>query len=305
MNRITIGKTEITAPAVIVGGMRLVGMEDSYFRDYIKTAVNNGLNYFDYADIYADGEAEAFFGRNFKKTGIMRRDVIIQSKCGICKGYYDASKSHITESVDGILKRLQTDYLDVLLLHRPDALTEPQEVAEAVDDLYKMGKIRYFGVSNHNPYQIELLKKYLKVPIVINQLQFSLAASGMISSGMEVNMTTSGAFDRDGHVLDYCRLNDITIQAWSPLQIPDWKGCFIDNKEYAALNGEMEKTAAAHNTSKSVIAAAWILRHPAKMQVICGSSRIERLLEMAEACNINLSRSEWYGLYLVAGHILP
>ena len=203
------------------------------------------------------------------------------------------------------MKRLRTDYLDVLLLHRPDALVEPEEVAEAFDILEASGKVRYFGVSNHKPMQIELLKKYVKQSLNINQLQFSIPVSNMVANGMEVNMTTDGAIDRDGSVLDYSRLNDITIQAWSPFQMPEWKGCFIGSSEYEALNKKMDELAKKYGVSSTVIAAAWILRHPAKMQLITGTASVDRLKDIIKADDIALTRQEWYELYLSAGHPLP
>lgn len=207
--------------------------------------------------------------------------------------------------MDGILQRLQTEYLDVLLLHRPDALVEPEEVAEAFDIMEKSGKVRCFGVSNHKPMQIALLQKYVSQPLIINQMQFSIPVSGMVANGMEVNMETPGAVDRDGSVLDYCRLHDITIQAWSPFQMPGWRGCFLDAEEYHDLNGRLQELADRYQVSKTTIATAWILRHPAGMQVVSGTTNENRLKEIVQACTIELSREEWYQLYLAAGHPLP
>ena len=207
--------------------------------------------------------------------------------------------------MDGILKRLQTDYLDALLLHRPDALVEPEEVAEAFEELYTKGKVRYFGVSNHKPMQIELLKRYVKQPLIINQLQFSIPVSNMVANGLEVNMTSDGAFERDGSVLDYSRLNYMTIQAWSPFQMPNWQGCFIDSEKYPQLNEVLQELAEQYGVSKTTIATAWILRHPAGMQVVTGTASEKRLAEIIRACEIKLSRQEWYRLFLAAGHILP
>ena len=200
---------------------------------------------------------------------------------------------------------MRTEYLDMLLLHRPDALVDPEEVAEAFDILEKSGKVRMFGVSNHKPMQIELLKKYVRQEIMTDQLQFSIPVSNMVANGMEVNMETDGSADRDGSVLDYCRLNDITIQAWSPFQMPAWEGCFLGNEEYADLNKEIDRLAEQYSVSQTTIAAAWILRHPAHMQIVTGTASEERLTEIVEAGKICLSREEWYRLYLAAGHILP
>lgn len=306
MKEISFGTTGKKMPSIVVGCMRLAGKSCSEMQSFLHTALEQGAYFFDHADIYGGGQSEAVFGEAMAKdTSIKREELILQSKCGIRQGYFDFSKEHILSSVDGILKRLQTEYLDVLLLHRPDALVEPEEVAEAFDELYTSGKVRYFGVSNHKPMQIELLKRYVKQPLVANQLQFSIPVSEMVASGLEVNMTTDGATDRDGSVLDYCRLNDITIQAWSPFQMPNWQGCFIDSEKYPKLNDELQALAEQYGVSKTTIATAWILRHPAGMQVVTGTASESRLLEIMEAEKVQLSRQEWYRLYLAAGHILP
>ena len=306
MKEIQFGTTGKKMPAIVVGCMRLAGKSCSEMQSFLHTALGQGAYFFDHADIYGGGQSEIIFGEAMAKdTSIKREELILQSKCGIRQGYFDFSKEHILTSVDGILKRLQTEYLDVLLLHRPDALVEPEEVAEAFDELHASGKVRYFGVSNHKPMQIELLKRYVKQPLVANQLQFSIPVSEMVASGLEVNMTTDGATDRDGSVLDYCRLNDITIQAWSPFQMPNWQGCFIGSEKYPKLNEELQVLAEQYGVSKTTIATAWILRHPAGMQVVTGTASESRLLEIMEAERVALTRPEWYRLYLAAGHILP
>lgn len=306
MKQIVIEKQKMTAPAIIAGCMRLADFDKQQMNHFIHTSLELGVNFFDHADIYGDGKSEEIFGEAMKNdTSLHREDMIIQSKCGIRKGFYDLSKKYILDSVDGILQRLQTEYLDVLLLHRPDALVEPEEVADAFDTLKKSGKVRYFGVSNHKPMQIELLQKYVEQPLVINQMQFSIPVSNMIANGMEVNMETNGAVDRDGSVLDYCRLHDITIQAWSPFQMPGWKGCFLGSEEYPELNNKIKELADKYQVSGTTIATAWILRHPAGMQVIAGTTSEERLKEVVQACTIELTKEEWYQLYLAAGHPLP
>ena len=306
MKEISFGTTGKNMPAIVVGCMRLAGKSCSEMQNFLHTALEQGAYFFDHADIYGGGQSEAIFGEAMTQDkSIRREELILQSKCGIRQGYFDFSKEHIIASVDGILKRLQTEYLDVLLLHRPDALVEPEEVAEAFDELHTKGKVRYFGVSNHKPMQIELLKRYVNQPLVANQLQFSIPVSEMVASGLEVNMTTDGATDRDGSVLDYCRLHDITIQAWSPFQMPNWQGCFIDSEKYPKLNEELQTLAEQYGVSKTTIATAWILRHPAGMQVVTGTASESRLLEIMKAEKVQLSRQEWYRLYLAAGHILP
>ena len=306
MKGVFLGKSELKVPAVIIGCMRLGEKDQDAMNRFIHTAIEQGAYYFDHADIYAGGKSEEVFGKAWSEDpSLHREDMFLQSKCGIRKGFYDLSKKYILESVDGILKRLRTEYLDLLLLHRPDALVEPEEVAAAFDVLEQSGKVRRFGVSNHKPMQIELLKKYVRQDILVNQLQFSIPVSNLVANGMEVNMETEGAADRDGSVLDYCRLNDITIQAWSPFQMPAWKGCFLGNDAYGELNRELENLAEQYGVTPTSIAATWILRDPAQLQLVTGTASESRLGEITAAGEISLSREEWYRLYLAAGHILP
>lgn len=305
MKTVRLGGT-ISVPQIVVGCMRIAGLDNAALNRFIHTALDNGANYFDHADIYAGGLCEEHFGQALHgDTSIRREDLILQSKCGICRGWYDSSKEHILESVDTSLKRMQTDYLDVLLIHRPDALVEPEEVAEAFDILHSSGKVRAFGVSNHKPMQIELLKKYVRQPLLIDQLQFSIPVSNMVANGMEVNMDSPGSADRDGSVLDYCRLNDMTIQAWSPFQMPNWQGPFLGSEKYADLNKEIDILAEKYGVTNTAIAAAWILRHPAGIQLLTGTASESRLLEILAAEKVDLTRKEWYKLYLSAGHPLP
>ena len=305
MKTIRLGKTSLQVPAVVVGCMRISELDKADIPDYLSFALDLGINFFDHADIYGGGECERLFGEAFSKLNISRDRIILQSKCGIVPGkMYDSSYEYIIRSVDGILKRLHTDYLDILLLHRPDALVEPDEVARAFDELKHKGKVRYFGVSNHRPAQIELLKNYVKDDLCVNQMQFSIPFSYMISEGMEANMQTENAIDRSGSVLDYCRSSHITLQAWSPFRGKN--GSFIDdNSTYPDLNWILGELAASYHTTKTTIAAAWILRHPANIQIISGTMNRQRLSDIAKATEIRLTREEWYKLYLSAGHILP
>lgn len=307
MKTITLGKANLQVPAIAVGCMRIAGMEKEKLSAHIRFCIEHGLNFFDHADIYGKGQSEVKFAEAFAQTGYKREDVILQSKCGIRSGVmYDFSKEYILKSVDGILARLGTDYLDTLLLHRPDALMEPEEVAEAFDQLEKSGKVRHFGVSNHRPVQIELLKKCVKQDLIIDQLQFSIPFSNMIAAGMETNMLTDGAVDRDGGVLDYCRLNDITIQAWSPFQYGFFEGIFVGNTEkYPELNQVLDALSEKYETTPTAIATAWILRHPANIQMIAGTTNTSRMEEIIKGSEIRLEREEWYKLYLSSGHILP
>jgi len=301
MKYINIGN-KVNASAIALGCMRISNLDVNSVRNLIAATLDSGINFFDHADIYGGGASEEVFGNAFSGQ---RDKVIIQSKCGICKGYFDFSKEHIIESVEGSLKRLRTDYLDFLLLHRPDTLMEPEEVAEAFNELEKSGKVRYFGVSNENPGQIALLNKYCNNKIIVNQLQFSLAHTGMIDSGLTVNMKHDNGINRDGGILEYCRLNDITIQAWSPVMYGFFEGVFIGSDKYPELNAELEKMAEKYGVSPSAIAIAWILRHPANIQPIIGTTKKERVTDYATAANIQLTRPDWYSLYKAAGNILP
>lgn len=310
MKTVKLGNTGIQVPSVVVGCMRFADMSDLSMNHFIHAALEQGANFFDHADIYGGGMSEEVFGRAWSTDEALKReDMILQSKCGIDTKSdipnYNLSKEYILKAVDGSLRRLQTEYLDILLLHRPDALVDPEEVAEAFECLEQSGKVRRFGVSNHKPMQIDLLKKYVKQELVVNQLQFSLPVSNMVANGLEVNMTSDGVVDRDGSVLDYARLHDMTIQAWSPFQMPEWKGCFIGNAAYAELNRVLEELAGKYQTTPTAIATAWIIRHPAQMQVVAGTTDEQRLKEIIAGSDIELSRQEWYQLYLAAGHKLP
>lgn len=302
------GGAELQIPAIVAGCMRLDRLNETEAAKYIENAVAHDVNFFDHGDIYGGGRCEELFGKALKLTGIKREDLWIQSKCGIVRGVmYDLSKEHILASVDGILKRLNTEYLDSLLLHRPDALLEPEEVAAAFDELERTGKVRRFGVSNMKPMQIELLKKCVEQPLAVNQLQLSAVHSSMIGNGMEVNMLTNGAIDRDGSVLDYCRLKDITIQAWSPLQYRSGvvKGAFFQYDDFSALNQKLEEMGSKYGVSAAAMAVAWLLRHPAGIQVLIGTMQSERFDELCGACDVRLSKEDWYQIFKAAGNVLP
>ncbi|MCR4960258.1 MAG: aldo/keto reductase [Lachnospiraceae bacterium] len=294
--------------AIVQGCMRMPALSVDDAAKVISTAYECGVNFFDHATCYGDGEAETRFGDAFPKTGIKREDIYIQSKCGLRfdNNEFDWTKENILTSVDGILKRLKTDYIDALLLHRPDLLFDPEEVAEAFDELEKSGKVRHFGVSNVVPMQFELLKKYVKQPLVFNQLQLSLEQSQLIDQAMYMNnKTTEYSINRDGNALDYCRLNDVTIQAWSPLQIGMFGGTFVDNPDFPELNKVLGELADRESVSKAAIAVAWILRHPAKMQAIVGTMNPEHIKDICTAADVNLTHHDWYALYLAAGKFLP
>lgn len=303
MYNIDFGKSGIQVPTIAVGCMRISDMSEKEVYAFVDTALSYGANFFDHADIYGGGKSEEVFGKAILPS--MRENIIIQTKCGIRSGQFDFSYDHIVNSVDGSLKRLGTDYIDVLLLHRPDALMEPEEVAKAFDYLKSSGKVRHFGVSNQNPYQMQLLQNALTMPICANQLQFGVMHTPMIQSGINVNMYNESGVNRDGGVLDFCRLNKITIQPWSPMQYGFFKGCFIDNEKFSELNETLQKIGDKYGVSKTTMAFAWILRHPAKMQPVTGTTNRTRLADCLKASDIQITREEWYEIYRAAGNILP
>ena len=306
MKTIKLGKTGMDVPVLALGCMRLADADRKQAAEYFRTALDLGLNFFDHADIYAGGRSEEVFADLVRESGVSRDKLILQSKCGIVPGkMYDFSKKHILESVDGILKRLNTDYLDVLLLHRPDALMEPEEVAEAFDTLEAAGKVRHFGVSNEDPNTLALLQKYVRQPIAADQLQLSVTNASMIEQPMNMNIGDDRNLDRDNGVLNYCRLHDITIQTWSPFQYGFFSGVFLGNPKFQELNDVIGELAQKYGTTDTAVAAAWILRHPAKMQLVAGTTKPSRLKEICQAADLTLTREEWYRLYLAAGHMLP
>lgn len=311
MKTINISNSLSECSRIILGCMRINNKNIDEAEHLIMYAYDRGINYFDHADIYADGYCEELFGKVIVKHKDIRDKIYIQSKCGIVhneKGRnvaFDFSEKHIIESAESSLKRLGVDYLDALLLHRPDTLVEPEEVASAFDKLYTSGKVRNFGVSNQNPYQIELLKTYVKQPLIINQLQLSIVECGMITQGINTNMKNELSYMHDASILDYTRINNMILQAWSPFQAGFFEGSFIDNPKYQTLNNKLEKYADKYGVEKTAIAASWILRHPVKSQVICGTTNTKHLEAILGCEKVELSRLEWYDIYLAAGHILP
>jgi len=306
MKSIDIGKSGIYASELGLGCMRMSALEKGEAEKMIKISLEEGINFFDHADIYGGGKSEEVFSDAINMNSTIREKMIIQTKCAIVPGVmYDFSKEHILNSVEKSLKRLKTDYVDMLLLHRPDTLMEPEEVAEAFSKLYSDGKVKKFGVSNHTPMQIELLNKYLDKKIFINQLQFSIMHTGMIDSGLNMNIKNDSSIDRDGGVLEYCRLKDITIQAWSPYQYGFFEGVFLDNDKFPILNNKINEIAKEKGVTNTAIATAWILRHPAKIQTIVGTMNPKRLKEICKASDVELTRQEWYEIYLAAGNKLP
>ncbi len=304
MKNIKIGNV-FDASAVSLGCMRMGGLDEKSVDAIMDTAIENGINFFDHADIYGGGKSEELFGDYLKRHKGQRDKLMIQTKCAIHDKQYDFSKEHILKSVDGSLKRLGVEYVDVLLLHRPDTLVEPEEVAEAFDELEKSGKVKYFGVSNQNMLQMELLKTAVKQPLIINQLQFSVTEAGMVTSGMNVNMKNAESVMHDGSFLEYSRIKNITIQAWSPFQYGFFKGNYVDSDEFPELNHKLAEIGEKYGLTKTGVATAWILRHPAKMQVIAGTMNPLHLKEVCKGADVELTRAEWYEIYRSAGHMLP
>ena len=305
MKKIVLGNSSLQVPNIAVGCMRINSIDSQNPEAFVQKSLELGANFFDHADVYGGGECERIFADAIHMSPQVRENIILQSKCGIRPGMFDFSKEHILTSVDGILKRLKTDYLDVLLLHRPDALVEPEEVAAAFDELETSGKVRHFGVSNQKPMQIMLLQKYVKQPIIANQLQLSITNATMIGNGLEVNMLTDNAIDRDGSILDFCRVHDITIQPWSPFQYGFFEGVFLDNDKFPELNKTVNQIAEKYSVTNTTIAIAWLLRHPANMQPVIGSMNQNRLEEICKASDIYLTKEEWYQIYISAGNKLP
>lgn len=300
-----IGQTGIQATRIALGCMRMSDLEGKQAEEVVGTALDLDINFFDHADIYGGGLSELRFRDAIKHLNVNRDKMIIQSKCGIREGYFDFSKEYILSSVDGILERLGTEYLDFLILHRPDVLVEPEEVAEAFTKLRAEGKVKHFGVSNQNRFQMELLQSYLDEPLAVNQLQLSPAHTPMFDAGLNVNMLNKASIEHDDGIVDYCRLKRVTIQAWSPFQIDLSRGLFVNHPDYKELNETIAKLAKNYNVSSEAIVIAWILRHPAKIQAIVGSMNPSRLKAIDKANDIALTREEWYDIYRSAGNILP
>ncbi|VRN35480.1 aldo/keto reductase family oxidoreductase [Streptococcus pneumoniae] len=308
MRYITLGQDDKELSEIVLGMMRIKDKSVKEVEELVETALSVGINAFDLADIYGRGRCEELLGLVLKSRPDLREKMWIQSKCGIRIEeftYFDFSKDYIIKSVDGILQRLKIDHLDSLLLHRPDALMESDQVAEAFDLLYKQGKVRDFGVSNQNPMMMELLKKDVKQPLAVNQLQLSAAFTPGFESAFHVNMEDSQAAMRDGSIFEYCKLHDVVIQAWSVLQFGYFKGNFVGNEKFQALNQVLDRLAIKYGVTSSTIAISWILRYPAKMQAVVGTTNPKHLREVSRAANFSLTRKEWYEIYLAAGNNLP
>ena len=304
MKKIMLGNSKLEVSNIALGCMRMDSLNLDQAQAVIQTALDSGINFFDHADIYGKGQSEIIFGQAIRTLNIKREDIIVQSKCGIDNehGTYNFSKEHILKSVDEILERLQMDYLDVLVLHRPDTLFDPIAVNEAFKILHDTKKVRHFGVSNQSPYQMALLQQYCEFDLLVNQVQFSLMHTGMIDAGMNVNMEKT--YPAEG-IIEYARMNQQTLQAWSPFYAGFFEDIFLDNEKFPEVNEAIDLLANKYQVSNEAIAIAWILRHPAQFQVLIGSMNPKRIERIVEANNIELNHEEWYALYKAAGNRLP
>ncbi|WP_455679536.1 aldo/keto reductase [Streptococcus sp.] len=308
MRYIKFGERQKEVSKVVLGLMRISEMTVDQVEELIESALAVGINAFDIADCYGHGKCEQILGEVLKRRPDLREKMWIQSKCGIRMEeftYFDFSKEHILEAVDGILERLNVDYIDSLLLHRPDALMEPAEIAEAFDLLKAQGKVIDFGVSNQNPMMMSLIQKDVKQPLVANQLQLSAAFTPSFDAGFHVNMKQEAGIVRDSSIFEYCRLHDVVIQAWSVLQFDYFGGVFLGSEKYPELNQVLNRLAEKYHVSPSAVAIAWVLRYPAKIQAVIGTTKKARVAEAAKAAEIQLTRKEWYEIYLAAGNDLP
>ena len=296
----------ISVSRIAQGCMRIDRLTRAELDALIRSDLDAGISFFEHADIYGgNGRCEELFGNILREDPSLRERMTIQTKCGIRPGQYDFSREHILTSVEQSLKRLGTEQVEFLVLHRPDTLVEPEEVAEAFTQLKEQGKVKKFGVSNHNAMQIALLNKYLPEPLVIDQLQFGLGHTVLVDAGLNVNMKNDESVNRDDSTLDFCRLNDITIQAWSPLQFGFIKGHFMGNPDFEGLNRKLEELGEAYGITATAMAIAWILRHSAKIQPVVGSVNLERMRDIARAADVTITRKEWYDLYCATGKSLP
>lgn len=305
MRTIEVPETGKAVSVIGIGCMRIADMSTDQADTFIKSALDAGVNFVDEADIYGGGKSEEVVGSVLEKDPSLRDKLFVQSKCAIHDGMFDFSKDYILKSVDGILERLRTDHLDSLLLHRPDALMEPEEVAEAFDELKQSGKVLAFGVSNQNPYQMDYLQSALSMKLWTNQVQMSCAHTVMLDAGFNVDMHNDAGIMRDGGIIPYCQKNHMALQVWSPLQMGYFEGVFLGNEKYKELNEKLTEIGEKYGVGADVIAYAWLLRIPGKMQVVLGTTKSERVVNAAKAADITLSRSEWYDIYRAAGNQLP
>ncbi|MCH5162273.1 MAG: aldo/keto reductase [Clostridiales bacterium] len=305
----------IKASRLSLGCWRIADKPIENIERLVNTALDMGVNHFDHADIYGGGTCEKLYGELIKKSPSLRDRMVLQTKCGIMSGQYNLGYDHIMECVEGSLKRLNTDHVDILLLHRPDTLMRPEQIARAFDRLERDGKVLHFGVSNFSAMQIEYLQSQINQKILINQMQLSPTFCPMIDAGINVNTASPAAVDRDGGLLEYCRMRGITIQTYSTMQCSFidengnlYKGAFTTEaarKKYFALNFCLEGLARKYGSTPEAVAIAWVLHHPANMQAIVGTTLDKHMEAFKDCCEVPLTDREWYEIYRSAGHTLP
>ena len=311
MRLVPLGPTDQRVPNVVAGMMRIEEMSDAAIRELYDACRAAGVDFFDHADLYGSSRhgCERRFAEALNLSSAERDEITLQTKTGIVpdEWHFDHSYEHIVASAEESLQALGTDRIDVLLLHRPDALVEPDEVARAFDHLESSGKVRAFGVSNHTPRQIDLLKTSVTQPIVANQVQLSITHSTLVAQGLAANMAgEDDSISRDGGgLVDHARINGITLQAWSPFQKGFFDGVMFGAPELPELNALLDRLAAKYDVTPIAIATAWITRHPAHMQVVLGTTTPQRVTDAAAGSDIPLTRAEWYGLISAAGHKVP
>lgn len=320
MQTYLLGASDLNVSRIGYGAMSIGGawddtpLTDSIRRSAlrsVRSALDAGINFFDHADIYCYGKSEEAFAELWKDSPHLRQEIYIQTKCGIRFApplhRFDFSYEHIIASVEKSLKRLQTDHLDVLLLHRPDPLVEPEEVARAFDELKNAGKVRWFGVSNHTAAQMDLLRKYLNQPIVTNQVEFNVIHTQLLDEGMVFNQNNP-RLTRNEDTIEYCRQHNISLQAWAPLANGWVTGNPRENapKHFSATAELVAQMAAEKGVSPEAIIIAWILRHPARIQPLPGTTNPKRIQAVSEAAHVCLTREEWYRLFVSGrGEKLP
>ena len=320
MQMYRLGTSDLNVSRIGYGCMLIGGSwDDAPLTDSVRqaamrsvhTALEAGINFFDHADIYCNGKSEEVFADLWKDSPHLRQQIYLQTKCGIRFGpplhRFDFSYEHIVNSVQGSLRRLQTDYIDILLLHRPDPLVEPEEVARAFDELSRSGKVRWFGVSNHTAAQMELLGKYLHQPLVANQVEFNVVHTHLLDEGIVFNQNNP-LLARNEAVMEYCRLHNITLQAWGPLAAGRLAGRPRpgDEKHIQETADRVAQMATEKGVSREAILIAWILRHPARIQPLPGTTNPARIRAAVEAEQVSLTREEWYDLFIAGrGEKLP
>ena len=310
MRYIEFGEQKAKASEVMIGLMRIKEMSVLEVTELIEAALDEGINALDIADVYGRGTCETILGEVFAANPGLRDRVFLQSKVGIRKEpdgftWYDFSKEHIIEAVDAGLARMGVDHVDSMLLHRPDVLMEPDEVGEALETLKDQGKVLDWGVSNLNPAMLGRLERCVPVKLATNQVQLSCAFTPAFNGAFNVNMENDAAIMRDGGIFEYCEDRDMVIQAWSTMQYGYFEGVFLGSPKYPELNAKLEELAEKYDVTPMAVALAWVLRYPAKMQAVIGTTKPSRVREAARACDFELTRKEWYEIYCSAGNVLP